>query len=108
VVRKRDGALVGKLDAEFAPGMVTNLGYMIAPRYWKRGYGTEAVEAIIEAVETWGFSEQRAYVTRGNLASARLLERLAFVATRILPENDVICGRPVDDIEFVRRRKTTP
>jgi RimJ/RimL family protein N-acetyltransferase len=107
VVRKCDGALIGKLDAEFAKGIVTNLGYVIARQYWGRRYGTEAVGRLVDEVERFGFHEQRAYVTQGNSASVRLLKRLTFVETRILQANDVIRGRPVDDIEFIHRSTTT-
>jgi RimJ/RimL family protein N-acetyltransferase len=103
IMRRDNGTLVGKLDAEFAPsGVVTNLGYIIDRRFWNRRYATEAVAALLEEVERHGFGEQRAYVTQGNMASVRVLERLAFRRKRILRANDTIRGVAVDDIEFIR------
>jgi len=42
-------------------------------------------------------------VTVGNQASGRLLQRIGFQFTRILPGNDVIRGMVMDDEEYVRR-----
>jgi RimJ/RimL family protein N-acetyltransferase len=46
--------------------------------------------------------EQRAYVTRGNHASVRVLEKARFRFTHIIPDNDVIRDQKFDDLKFVR------
>jgi len=104
VQRRSDGAWIGSLDAEVMPdGVATNIGYFFLPAYWGRGHASEAVSALCDHLAREGVTEQRGYVTHGNLASYRVLERAGFVRTRIVPANDVLRGQPVDDVEFVRR-----
>ena len=98
-----DGAYVGKMDAEVdAASIATNLGYLLFPAFWGRGYATEAVSAIVEHFRQHGIARLRATVTSGNTASTRVLEKSGFVRTRIITENDVIRGVKHDDIEYVR------
>jgi RimJ/RimL family protein N-acetyltransferase len=103
--RSADGCYVGKADAELGSnGVVTNVGYIIFAPFWAQGYATEAVRALAEAFERQGMVEQRALVTSGNDASARVLTKAGFVRTRVLPDNDTIRGQKYDDVEYVRRR----
>ena len=55
------------------------IGYGLAPPYWGRGYGTEAVGALVE----WLCNIEDVHVVTaevevGNVASRRVLERLGF------------------------------
>lgn len=93
---------VGKLDAEVEGRVATNVGYQFAPAAWGRGIGTEAVGAMVTHLERAGVVELRATVTVGNVASARLLERLGFERRGVLVANDVIRGVPHDDWLYVR------
>jgi ribosomal-protein-alanine N-acetyltransferase len=102
VRRVGDGAYVGKMDAEVdAAGVATNIGYLFFPDYWGHGYATEAVIAVVGHCVQLGIAEMRATVTLGNDVSARVLEKAGFVRTRIIPDNDVIRGESVDDVEYV-------
>lgn len=115
-----DGAYVGKLDAQIGASEVghsaigasdlvttgdvaTNVGYIVFFPFWNQGYATEAVRALASHLERHGIVEQRALVTRGNDASARVLIKAGFVETRVLPDNDTIRGEKYDDLEYVRR-----
>ena len=104
VQRVEDGAWIGKLDAEVhANGVASNVGYLLVPEFWRRGYAAEAVRALCDHLAGCGVIEQRATVTLGNLASERVLERAGFARSRILPGNDTIRGVSMDDVEFIRR-----
>jgi ribosomal-protein-alanine N-acetyltransferase len=57
------------------------LGYWIAKPFWAKGYATEAVSALIaHAFDTDGFDYLLAGYFSDNPASARVIEKLGFVA----------------------------
>jgi RimJ/RimL family protein N-acetyltransferase len=104
VRRASDGCHIGKLDAEVARNDVaTNVGYIVFLPFWNQGYATEAVRALAAHLERQGVVEQRALVTLGNDASARVLINSGFVRTRLIPDNDTIRGEKYDDVEYVRK-----
>lgn len=105
--RASDGRYIGKLDAEIRGRVATNVGYIIFVPFWNQGYATEAMLAVAAHLERSGIIEQRAFVTLGNEASARVLLKAGFVRERVLPENDTIRGQKVDDVEFIRRASST-
>ncbi|HET9335608.1 MAG TPA: GNAT family N-acetyltransferase [Sphingomicrobium sp.] len=72
-----DGQLVGKLGAWKLP----EVGFLIEPAYWGRGYAREALRAFIDRRRLLGSSELMADVDPRNHASLRLLERAGFVET---------------------------
>ena len=103
VRRKSDGHYVGKIDAAIdAAEIATNLGYLFFPPYWKNGYAFEAIDAVVNHFSRHRVKQIRATVTVGNEASARLLEKTGFVRVRVIPDNDVVRGVKVDDIEYIR------
>jgi len=103
VATRTDGAFVGQVDVSVDDQLVcTNLGYYFYPDFWGQGYASEAVRAIADHLEQQGIHRQVATVTVGNHASAQVLKKAGFAFTRIIPENDVLRGRPVDDEEYVR------
>ena len=104
VQRRADGAWIGSLDAEVLPGGVaSNVGYFFFPAFWGRGLASEAVRALCDHLARHGVVEQHATVTRGHLASERVLQRAGFARTRVRPGSDVLRGVPVDDVDYVRR-----
>lgn len=74
---------IKKVGSGDPPRKMPRLGYWIGKRYWRMGYGTEAIGALVD----YGF---RAYpaervgagVFADNPASRGLLEKLGFVAMR--------------------------
>ena len=103
ITTRSDGALVGEVDAVVDDNHVcTNLGYYLFPGFWGQGFATEAVKAVADYLIHRGIHRLVATVTVGNLASAQVLKKAGFSFTRIIPENDILRGEPVDDEEYVR------
>ncbi|HEX2735698.1 MAG TPA: GNAT family N-acetyltransferase [Polyangiaceae bacterium] len=100
--RKQDGLYLGRCDATVdLAGVATNLGSVIFPACWNQGYASEAVRTVVGHLAANGIHEVRAYVTRGNTASEKVLLRSGFVRMRIVPNNDTIRGVLHDDVEYV-------
>jgi aminoglycoside 6'-N-acetyltransferase len=67
---------VGLSAVENEPGVV-KIGYTIAPAFQRRGYGTEAVSALVAyAFDTLGAELVRAWADADNAASIRVAERV--------------------------------
>lgn len=82
----RDGGrLVGMIEAKLS-GRNAGIGYVIAPDAWGRGYASEAVELVSEAL--FELSPVRAIwalCVVQNLASARVLEKNGYRCEVLLP-----------------------
>ena len=77
---KDNGPYIGKLDAELdRPENVTNVGFVLFPKYWGLGYATEALLSVKSLFSINGISFMRATVATPNIASARVLEKAGFV-----------------------------
>ncbi len=72
-----DGALIGKLGAWRLP----EVGFLIDPAHWGRGYAREALAAFIERRSMLGSTELTADVDPRNGAPIRLLEGAGFAET---------------------------
>ena len=55
-----------------------DLGYAVNKNYWRKGYATEMVEALIEFSENNGAEVITADVAQENLGSNRVLNKLGF------------------------------
>jgi RimJ/RimL family protein N-acetyltransferase len=100
--RKSDGVHMGRVDAEITLAMeASNLGYYLFPPHWGQGYATEAVRAVTQHLLSQGVQRLVATVTVGNTASDRVLQKVGYEFTRVIPGNDIIRGEPMDDREYV-------
>lgn len=74
VFSKKTGKLIGRAGLEH-----DELGYMIAPELWNRGYATEVCRFIIDyARENTDFEELYCRIDERNEASVRLAKKLGF------------------------------
>ncbi len=75
VARRREDRAIGMVELR-PDGHRLELGYVLARRYWNRGYMTEAVQAVVTwALEQPGIYRVWAVVDVENRASARVLEK---------------------------------
>lgn len=98
-----DGQLVGKLGAWKLP----EVGFLIEPAYWGRGYAREALRAFIDRRRLLGSSELMADVDPRNHASLRLLERAGFVETGRASATWNVGGELCDSV-YLRLELTRP
>lgn len=54
------------------------IGFMLLPQFWQRGYGTEVVHCLVEAARGLGVKELTAMTDAHNKAAVRLLEKTGF------------------------------
>lgn len=59
-------------------GACWDLGYTVHQRYWRQGYGTEALTRLVEEGKALGVKAFTAAVAQENVASNALLRKLGF------------------------------
>ena len=84
VLRKEDNQLLGAVGVR-VDGHKVELGYVLAKRFWGKGYMTEAVQAVVN----WSISEREVYRIWAvcdveNPASARVMEKVGMKREGIL------------------------
>ena len=70
-----NNTLIGFLNDVGIDGSSIELGWVIAPRYWRMGYATKAVSAAIEALFGKGFRYVEAGAFSENPVSLRVMEK---------------------------------
>ncbi len=81
VIAQKSGArqVIGLVSATLSEADEIELGYIVAPGLWNRGYATEAVRALVEALFALTGAERiLANVRAENPASRRVLEKCGF------------------------------
>jgi RimJ/RimL family protein N-acetyltransferase len=99
IERRDDGAVIGTcaLYDLSAQCRRADVGYVLRPSEWGRGYANEAVTALLD----WGFdrldlNRVEADVDPRNAPSARALERLGFTREGHLRERWIVGGEVCD------------
>lgn len=84
IVRKKDGRLMGMIEARI-DGHAVNLGFVLAKSYWGNGYTPEAVRSVIDwAASEIGLFRVWAVCDIENRPSARVLEKAGMEREGIL------------------------
>lgn len=97
-----DGRVIGKAGFYRLP----EIGYILHPDCWGRGYGREALEAVIAHVFAARpeIGELTADVDPENARSLRLLERLGFERTGFAPRTWLVGGAWKDSVYLELKR----
>lgn len=101
IQRQEDGALIGSIAAfgNYNPmDEMVEVGYCLGRAYWKQGYMTEALEAVLGfLLETAGYRRVEAYHSTQNPASGRVMERAGMIYEGTARQKYVIAtGQPQD------------
>ena len=85
---RENGVGIGTIEATVKPGHRVEIGYLFDPRIWRRGFGREAVAAMIEHLQSQGAASFEASIDIRNTASKALAAALDFthIETRGLDE----------------------
>jgi len=97
-----DGSLIGSYRATLSEdGMEAEIGYSLNPRYWNRGYGTEAAKRLIAYLANeLRVREIFATSRPENLASIHVLEKLGMRKVDLYRRNVLIRGEWRDTLVF--------
>lgn len=77
---QRGAPIIGGIGLELA-GDVPELGYWLAPDFWRQGYISEAVTAVLEKAALLGFTQVCAGHFADNPASGAVLRKAGFAPT---------------------------
>jgi RimJ/RimL family protein N-acetyltransferase len=83
IVEKSSGAEVGVcgfhgLESDADAPLTAEVGYLLLPDFFGKGYATLALKATLDYGATFGITEWQAVVTEGNTGSCRVLEKCGF------------------------------
>lgn len=102
IYEKTSGSFIGIIGLKMDHGnnLQAEIGFLLMPTYYGVGYATEAVVAIQQYAATLGIQSVIARVTKGNGASARVLEKCGFTLQR--ERVGAVCINRVfyDDLEY--------
>jgi ribosomal-protein-alanine N-acetyltransferase len=85
ILRSRaDGALLGSTGLAFETSYRASSGYVLAKDAWRKGYATEALQAIVEIARMVGIRRLYAICHTEHRASWRVLEKAGFLQEGIL------------------------
>ena len=114
--REDDGAFVGLMMLPPAHGpdqpndpTVSDLGYRLVRRYWRRGLASEASRVLLRhAFETVGQKRVIAQTMAANLGSRGVMEAIGmqYVRTYFPPWDDPLPGADSGEVEYEMTRST--
>ncbi|PSV95107.1 GNAT family N-acetyltransferase [Photobacterium angustum] len=106
IIEKESGNKVGITGFNLADG-IAEIGYLLLPCFHGIGYATESLEALL--AWTQNIDEVNGYnavVTKGNIASERVLEKCGFNLSKIEQNAYEIRGQLYDDHIYTLQLKS--
>jgi RimJ/RimL family protein N-acetyltransferase len=105
VTLQRTGKLIGACELVAGNRNSADIGYMLDPRHWGYGYGTELVNAVCAlAFDSLGTRKLTAFVSVDNERSRRVLEKTGFLWEGLVRRHTRIGGRWLDCHYFAQDR----
>jgi RimJ/RimL family protein N-acetyltransferase len=97
-----DGSLIGSYRASLSEdGTEAEIGYSLNPRYWHRGYATEAAKRLVDYLASELHVREIFATSRPeNLASIHVLEKLGMQQVDLYRKNVLIRGEWRDTLVF--------
>ena len=96
-----DGRVIGKAGAWKLP----EIGYILHPDAWGKGFAREAMTAVIDHIfAAHALETLTADVDPGNAGSIRLLRRLGFVETHRAKDTILVGGKWFDSVYYALTR----
>ena len=97
VTTRRTAKLVGACDIAFVGPRSADIGYLIAPRHWGYGYGTEVAKALVAfGFEQLNIERLAAVVAVDNERSRRVLAKAGFQWEGLMRRHVRVAGRSWD------------
>ena len=83
------------------PHFHAELGYEMSPKYWNKGYMTEAVRAALQfGFEHMELHRAEANIDPGNAGSRKVVEKLGFKQEAVLRQNWFYAGQFTDSLIY--------
>ncbi len=99
---RRGGKLIGACDLALSGPRAADIGYMVAPRHWGHGYGTEVARALVAfGLGTLGLEQLSAVVAIENDRSRRVLVNAGLVWEGLMRRHLRSAGRTWDCHRYV-------
>ena len=89
ITLKEDNTLIGGIDVVgYLDGVngIPVIGYVLSPKYWNKGYATEACLKVLEYLFSLGYKEVRIDADIDNIASNKVINKCGgiFIGTEII------------------------
>lgn len=81
LVELSDGTPIGECSIAVSDS-IGEIGYMLLPEYWRKGYGTTVVYCLLALAANMGLNMASATTDSNNIASVKLLEKTGFSVYR--------------------------
>jgi ribosomal-protein-alanine N-acetyltransferase len=79
----------------------TEIGYILNPGYWRKGYASEAMDAVLKfGFEILNFNKIEADINPENKSSINLVTKMGFKMEAHLRQNLLFNGRFIDSLVF--------
>ena len=105
---QHDGTEIGECSLTVADDHTAEIGFMLLPQFWRRGFGTEVVQQLLEKADQLQVTEVTATTDANNSAAVELLTKMGFQKQNIgwmasLSEDGEVMSQPQTIVSFSRK-----